>query len=46
MSKDVSFNIKLKIEGKDMVVEASTSAKELADQLGRFKPFINSNTIN
>ena len=34
MSKDVSFNIKLKIEGKDMVVEASTSAKELADQLG------------
>lgn len=33
MPKDIKFNIKLQIDGKEQVVTASTSAKELAKQL-------------
>ena len=33
MGKDVNFNIKLRIDGKDIVASASTSVKELADNL-------------
>ncbi|MGI6218329.1 MAG: hypothetical protein ACOYJE_00460 [Bacteroidaceae bacterium] len=33
MAKDVKFNIKLQIDGKDHVVAASTDVKELAEQL-------------
>ena len=34
MAKDVRFNIKLNVDGKDVVVQASTNVKELADNLG------------
>ncbi len=34
MAKDVKFNIKLNVDGKDIVVSASTSARKLADNLG------------
>lgn len=37
MSKDVNFKIKLLIDGKETIVEASTNAKELAKQLGYVK---------
>lgn len=33
MAKDIKFNIKLNVDGKDMVVQASTNVKELAGQL-------------
>lgn len=34
MSKDVKFNIKLSVDGKEQVVTASTNIKELASRLG------------
>ena len=34
MSKDVKFNIKISVDGKEQVVTASTNVKELASQLG------------
>ena len=34
MAKDIKFNIKLQIDGKEHIVSASTGAKELAKQLG------------
>ena len=34
MSKDIKFNIKLSVDGKEQVVTASTNIKELASQLG------------
>lgn len=34
MAKDVKFNIKLNVDGKDIVVKASTNVKQLADNLG------------
>lgn len=34
MAKDVVFNIKLSVDGKEQVVSASTNVKELASQLG------------
>lgn len=34
MAKDVKFNIKLNVDGKDIVVSASTNVKQLADNLG------------
>ena len=34
MAKDIKFNIKLQIDGKEHLVSASTGAKELAKQLG------------
>ena len=34
MAKDVKFNIKLSIDGKEHVVEASTNVKKLAEELG------------
>lgn len=34
MAKDVLFNIKLNIDGKEQVVTASTNVKQLAEQLG------------
>ena len=34
MSQDVKFNIKLSIDGKEHIVEASTSVKKFADELG------------
>lgn len=34
MAKDVKFNIKLQVDGKDVVVQASTNVKQLADELG------------
>lgn len=37
MSKDVRFNIKLSIDGKESLVSASTNVKELADGLGLIK---------
>lgn len=37
MPKDVRFNIKLSIDGKESLVTASTNVKELADGLGLIK---------
>ena len=34
MPKDVKFNIKLNIDGKEQIVTASTNVKDLANQLG------------
>ena len=34
MAKDVKFNIKLQVDGKDVVVQASTNVKQLANDLG------------
>ena len=34
MSKDVRFNIHLKVDGKDVVVQANTSVNELSKALG------------
>lgn len=34
MAKDVKFNIKLNVDGKDVVVQASTNVQQLADKLG------------
>ena len=34
MAKDVKFNIKLSVDGKDVVVQASTNVQNLADKLG------------
>lgn len=34
MAKDVKFNIKLSIDGKEHVIEASTNVKKLAEELG------------
>lgn len=34
MPKDVKFNIKLIVDGREQIVAASTSAKDLAQQLG------------
>lgn len=34
MAKDVKFNIKLQVDGKDVVVQASTNVKQLASDLG------------
>lgn len=34
MAKDIRFNIKLNVDGRDQVVTASTNVKELANQLG------------
>ena len=34
MSKDIKFDVKLFIEGKEQIVEASTSSQELAKELG------------
>lgn len=34
MAKDVKFNIKLQVDGKDVVVQASTNVKQLATDLG------------
>ena len=34
MAKDVKFNIRLSVDGKEQVVAASTNVKELASQLG------------
>lgn len=34
MAKDVKFNIKLRVDGKDVVVRASTNVRQLADNLG------------
>lgn len=34
MAKDVKFNIKLNVDGKDIVVKASANVKQLADNLG------------
>ena len=33
MAKDVKFNIKLQVDGKDVVVQASTNVKQLANDL-------------
>lgn len=33
MAKDIKFNIKLKVDGKEQLVTASASSKELAEQL-------------
>ena len=44
MAKDVKFNIKLNVDGKDVVVQASTNVQQLADKLGvvvRFLQFLN-----
>ncbi|MDD7250578.1 MAG: phage tail tape measure protein [Prevotellaceae bacterium] len=37
MAKDVKFNIKLNVDGKNVVVSASTNVKQLADNLGLVK---------
>lgn len=34
MAKDVKYNLKIAVDGKNLLVEASTSTKELADSLG------------
>ncbi len=34
MAKDVKFNIKINVDGKDVVVQASTNVQNLADKLG------------
>ena len=34
MAKDVKFNIKLLVDGKEQLVSATTNTKELARQLG------------
>ena len=34
MSKDVKFNIKLSIDGKEHIVEATTDVKHFAQELG------------
>ena len=34
MSKDVRFNIHLKVDGRDVVVQAKTSVKELGQAIG------------
>ena len=34
MAKDVKFNIKLQVDGKDVLVQASTNVKQLANDLG------------
>ncbi len=34
MSQDVKFNIKLSIDGKEHIVEASTDVKKFANELG------------
>ncbi len=34
MAKDVKFNIKINVDGKDVIVRASTNVKELASNLG------------
>lgn len=34
MAKDVKFNIKINVDGKDVVVQASTNVKDLANNLG------------
>ena len=33
MSKDVKFNIKLTIDGKEQIVTASTNVKKIAEEL-------------
>ena len=37
MPKDVRFNIRLNIDGRESLVTASTNVKELADGLGLIK---------
>lgn len=34
MSKDVKFNIRIKVDGKDMIVQASANVEQLANNLG------------
>lgn len=34
MAKDVKFNIKIKVDGRDVVVQASTNVEQLANNLG------------
>ena len=34
MAKDIKFNIKLNVDGKEQIVSASTNVKELASNLG------------
>ena len=34
MPKDIKFNIKLNIDGKEQVVSASTTVRELAENIG------------
>lgn len=34
MAKDIKFNLKIKVDGKDALVQASVNAKELAKQIG------------
>lgn len=34
MAKDIKFNIKLQIDGKEQISEASANTKEFAKQLG------------
>ena len=37
MAKDIKFNIKLQIDGKEQIAVASTDTKEFAKQLGYVK---------